>query len=90
MYIYDKSSIHQDSIKITGTNISENVAQDILKPSLGRQYKSPVTLKIELTPNARITELHILMIAKNAQSVTFTTNNDKVFADNVVSVVPFI
>lgn len=58
---------------------------DILKPSSGQQFSSPVTFKIELIPDSRITQIHINMQAENAQYVQFTTDNDKVPEETVVS-----
>lgn len=84
MFIYNKSSVHLDFIKISSANVSRNMA-DILKPSSRQQFSSPVTFKIELTPDSRITQIHINMQAEDAQYVQFTTDNDKVPKEKVVS-----
>jgi len=84
IFIYNKSSVHLDFINISSANVSGNMA-DILKPSSGQQFSSPVTFKIELTPDSRITQIHINMQAENAQYVQFTTDNDKVPNVKVVS-----
>jgi hypothetical protein len=71
---------------VSTSNNAEDMTQDILKPSKGLQYDSPVTLKIQLTPTARISQIHFSLQTENAKSVSFTTDNPNVY-ENMVRIV---
>ena len=85
-YAYNSSAVSQDRIQISANNMDSNETLQILKPEAGLRYTEAITINVELTPFARISELQISMEAQNAESVTFITDNALVAQRTVVGI----
>ena len=70
--IYSKSSLNADKLKVTRLGDSTEIAQQLLSPS-SSEVTSPskVTLKLELTPSGRKSNIFISLQVKFARSVRF-------------------
>jgi len=78
-YVYNQSALPLERLVIVATDNSTEVAERLLSPSPSDlTSEEAVTLKLQLTPAGRKSDVFMSLQAQGAVNVVFQTDNDAI------------